>query len=232
MSDFMRAKWGLNANLFVSGPPDTNTLSRVFTGREVEIETALAALFEAPRRVLLNGLFGVGKTVLIRELCRRIVLEKKNTIMINEQLYESDGNLAQVILRGLVTSLRGQSETAALYYSGYLGQKVSRTKNFKKKEEIKTGVPNFVKVGVGNELSEEENRSFAEAPSDPIPVIMMLLREAEDAQPDGRVIIAIDDIDKRDPANVRNLLTGSRDLLHSPYCSFVLTSHPLGIFEY
>jgi hypothetical protein len=63
--------------------------------------------------------------------------QEKNTIMINEQLYESDRNLAQVILRGLVTSLRGQSETAALYFSGYLGQKVSRTKNFKKRQKLK-----------------------------------------------------------------------------------------------
>lgn len=231
MLNFMRSEWGLQANLFVSGPPDPATLSRVFTGRTKEIQIASASLLEAPRRVLLNGMFGVGKTVLIRELCRRIQSEMKDVIIVEEQLYSADHDLGQVMLRGLVTALKSRSETAAMYHGSYMGQTIKTSKKSKGTRSAKTGIPKFIEIGAGDEQASEESKSFSQGPDDPIPVIRALLREVEARQPHGRIIITIDDIDKRDPENVRNLLTGSRDLLHTPYCSFILTSHPLGILR-
>lgn len=151
--------------------------------------------------------------------------------MIEEQLYTADRDLGQVMLRGLATALTPRSQTAYIYYHRYLGQNISISNTSKGTESVKTGMPQFIEIAAGDEQARQESKSFSQEPEDPIPVIRAILTEVEASQPKGRIIIAIDDIDKRDPENVRILLTGSRDLLHSPYCSFILTSHPLGILK-
>ena len=48
--------------------------------------------------------------------------------------------------------------------------------------------------------------------------------------PERRLIVAIDDLDKRDPATVLAALIEARSTLHTD-CAFVLTGHPLGILR-
>lgn len=48
--------------------------------------------------------------------------------------------------------------------------------------------------------------------------------------PGRRILIAVDDLDKRDPATVREVLLEARTVLHTD-CAFVLTGHPLGILR-
>ncbi|RLC66095.1 MAG: hypothetical protein DRI48_05475 [Chloroflexi bacterium] len=58
-------RWGLSDVPFRATPPEDPTeLSRIFHGREKELEVALPALYEG-RNVLVRGIWGVGKTTFI-----------------------------------------------------------------------------------------------------------------------------------------------------------------------
>ena len=55
-------RWGLTDVPFRAAPPeDTAELSRIFYGRQRELDLALPTLYEG-RNVLVRGLWGVGKT--------------------------------------------------------------------------------------------------------------------------------------------------------------------------
>ena len=69
-------RWGLSDIPFSPTPPeDLKELSRLFYGRQAELELALPALYEG-RNVLVRGLWGVGKTVFIRYLLHRLKMKR------------------------------------------------------------------------------------------------------------------------------------------------------------
>jgi len=56
--------WGLSDVPFRATPPENPAeLSRIFHGREKELDVALPTLYEG-RNVLVRGIWGVGKTTL------------------------------------------------------------------------------------------------------------------------------------------------------------------------
>jgi hypothetical protein len=63
LEEFRRKQWGMERMLFGVSPPERRYLDKVFTGRSEELETTRISLYDAPRRVLISGLFGIGKTV-------------------------------------------------------------------------------------------------------------------------------------------------------------------------
>ena len=68
-------QWGLTDVPFRATPPeDPAELSRVFYGRQHELDLALPALYEG-RNVLVRGLWGVGKTTFILRLLHRLQQE-------------------------------------------------------------------------------------------------------------------------------------------------------------
>ena len=68
-------RWGLTDIPFRATPPEDPTeLSRVFYGRQKELDLALPALYEG-RNVLVRGLWGVGKTTFILYLLHRLQQE-------------------------------------------------------------------------------------------------------------------------------------------------------------
>lgn len=61
--------------------------------------------------------------------------------------------------------------------------------------------------------------------------IRCLVERAVDHKPARRLVIAVDDLDKHDPAAIRQALVEARPTLHLEECSFVLTGHPLGVLR-
>ena len=70
LSEFHREVWGLDRIVFRNQPLDRRDLPRVFAARDKELDRASVTVFDAPRNLLINGLFGVGKTVFIEALFR------------------------------------------------------------------------------------------------------------------------------------------------------------------
>lgn len=68
-------RWELTGVPFRATPPEAPTeLSRVFYGRQRELDLALPTLYEG-RNVLVRGLWGVGKTAFILYLLHRLQQE-------------------------------------------------------------------------------------------------------------------------------------------------------------
>ena len=231
MSEFTRDNWGIDQILFNLGPPEETVLARVFTGREQEMDAIRSAVLDAPRRILIKGLFGAGKTVLIKEIRRRLHQEEPPALVVGEMLYDSDRSLALVVMRGLVSALAGESGYAANLDNELLGVSEERRQKSNMKSEVKGGVPKFVELRTTGEEETERKFVFKNLPPDPIPIVRRLIEDAVKAAPKRRIILVIDDLDKRDPKNVLDLLTGCRPLIHEPACSFVFTGHPLGIMR-
>jgi len=232
MQNFMKKNWDLETIQFVSSPPQKSIIEKVFTGREKEIDTMISSIIDSPHRVIINGLFGVGKTVFIKESQRRLQLRKKNKIIfIEESLSDIDSELSSVILRGLVKALKDEDQFANDIYNQLCGKLYSRKEKRKYNNELKVG---FFRI-LGGKTSQ--NRAYEIETSlnstiDPSIVIKELIEKAVNFTKDRRIIIAIDDIDKNhDPKTIKDLFIRSRDLLHIPECSFIFTGHPIGVMK-
>ena len=75
-NDFNR--WGLKSNPFncTTSPQDDEVIKRIFVGREKEIKQ-IERFTDSPKGVFLVGMFGIGKTILLRECLRRANLRGK-----------------------------------------------------------------------------------------------------------------------------------------------------------
>lgn len=68
-------RWGLTEIPFLTTPPeDPVLLSRLFHGRQHELDLALPALYEG-RNILVRGLWGVGKTTFMLHLLHQLQRE-------------------------------------------------------------------------------------------------------------------------------------------------------------
>ena len=230
MNMFMKTEWKLTRNCFMSSPPQRDWLDRVFTGREEELSRAIRVVGDAPRRLLINGLFGVGKTILIKEISRQLEDSQFDFLVVNEWLYSQDCDIGLVILRGLSEALKDESPYAREVYECYIGQQVSRKEDEQMLGELSSGIPKFLSQKTSRS-SNLQKQTILNGIPDPIPAVRKLLRDAKERVPNRHIVITVDDLDKRDPETVRKLLTSSRDLLHNPACSYVLTGHPLGVMR-
>lgn len=231
MNDFMKARWRLERLLFVSSPPDENTLGKVFTGRAAELGTIESTVVDAPRRLLVTGLFGAGKTVALRELGRRLSGNRDRVLVVEDMLYSSDRSLADVLIRGLAQALAFESNYASILSAELLGVSDERSTSSQVTDSVEGAIPDFLKSAT--EVQEALSRTlvFKKLPDDPIPVVRRLIDESVARQPARRLVLVIDDLDKRDPSTVRQLLVGCKGLIHDPRCSFVFTGHPIGIMR-
>lgn len=94
--------WGLSDNPFTTLPPyDKEEISKVFTGRENEIEI-LTNLVKRPRGIFVSGMFGIGKSILALETLSVLENSGYKTVDIK---YEPKKDLFSKVLRKLVKSL-------------------------------------------------------------------------------------------------------------------------------
>ncbi len=203
-------QWGLNNIPFRATPPeDMNELARIFYGREKELNVALPTLYEG-RNVLVRGIWGVGKTAFIRYLLYRL---KKESASLGQQLLilyisrfpdEDSEALFRALLFALAKSLAENIRKARQVWETLRGLQI----NHRHRAQVEGKVNlHLITLGGSWGREREERRQFQNA----YPVLLELLDDAQKQY--ERVIIAIDDLDKKTPRAVQEILDDATDLL-------------------
>ncbi len=215
--DKIYEKWNLKEIPFVENiaEKDIEWLSKIFTGRDKELSEAFN-LFRArqARRVLITGGYGIGKTAFILEVLRVIRKMDKKSVTAYIRL-SANTDLATAAFIALARELPNIDwAQRQLNEMGLRPDKALR-------DRVSTAGANVIVKG---EVTEHT------VPPKPITNITFafedLLEEAY--QKYEKVIIAIDDLDKQDPAKVRELLLNAQGLLKGG-AYFMLTAHPYGL---
>jgi len=202
--------WGLTDVPFRATPPeDLVELSRIFYGRQSELDLALPALYEG-RNVLVRGLWGVGKTTFILHLLHRL---QQETAALGEQMLilyigrfpgETSEALCQALLLPLSETLADAEPEARRVRDVLSGLQVTHSRQLQVEGKVDL---QLVSLGGSWERGKEEDWQIQNVYT----VLLHLLNVAQERY--GRVIIAVDDLDKKVPRAVQDLLDDATDLL-------------------
>lgn len=215
-------QWGLTDIPFQATPPeDPALLSRLFHGRQRELDLALPTLYEG-RNVLVRGLWGVGKTTFILHVLHHLQREtaKLGEPMLILYIGRFLGNTSEDMYRALLLPL---SETLAEVDSEARRVRdvlrgLQITHSHQSQIEGKVDLK-FFSFGGSRGREQEQEWEIQN-------VYNVLLRLLDTAQKRyGKVILAIDDLDKKTPRAVQDLLDDATDLLRRGQSkrSFLLT---------
>lgn len=212
------ARWGLEEIPFTESASSLGItqLSQVFTGRTKELREVLT-LFQGRdrKRILVYGWVGIGKTAFIREVLGVLQRKAKDTLVSYISL-PPDTDLATASLIALARKM--DDDEWAQHQLNLMGLRPQ------KRPVKKTGKS---KVGVSSMgIEAEETTEPVSVPRFPALSFESLLERA--LKKYSRVVIAIDDLDKQDPARVRELLRNDQGLLKSG-AWFMLTGSPSGL---
>ncbi|MBL7063199.1 MAG: ATP-binding protein [Anaerolineae bacterium] len=188
-------RWGLSDVPFRATPPeDPVQLSRIFYGRQRELDLALPALYEG-RNVLVRGLWGVGKTTFILRLLHR--LQQETAALGERMLILYVGRFPGETSEALYGALLPLSETlvdaepeARRVRDVLSGLRVTHSRQLQVEGKVDL---QLVSIGGSWERGREEGWQLQN-------VYTVLLRLLDVAQEQyGRVIVAVDDLDKKEP---------------------------------
>jgi hypothetical protein len=203
-------QWGLTDVPFRATPPeDPEELSRVFYGRRHELALALPALYEG-RNVLVRGLWGVGKTAFILRLLYRL---QQETATLGERMLilyvgrfpgETSEALYRALLLSLSQTLADTEPEARRVWDVLSGLQVTHSRQLQVEGKVDL---QLVSLGGSWERGKEESWQLQNVYT----VLLRLLDAAQERY--GRVIVAIDDLDKKDPRAVQDLVDDATDLL-------------------
>ncbi len=216
--DDMYKKWRLKEKPFFES---TSTLqpeliNEVFTGRITELKKVLPLFKGRNRRnLLVYGWIGIGKTAFILEILN-IIKRKEPKILTAYITLPANMDLATASLIALAREM--PDDDWALHQLHEMGLRPEK-EAVKKKDSGKIG-PDCL-----NKSMEYESIPAVE-PRYPDLSFESLLKRALDKY--DKVVIAIDDLDKKDPAEIRQLLLNAQGLLKSG-AWFILTGHPYGL---
>jgi len=203
-------RWGLSDIPFRAAPPeDVNKLARIFHGREEELAIALPTLYEG-RNVLVRGIWGVGKTAFIRYLLYRL---QKESASLGERMLilyigrfpgEDSEALYRALLLPLAEILADEVPKARQAWETLSGLRITRSHQTQIEGKV-----NLHLVSLGGSWGREREEGWQL--QNVYPVLLGLLDEARKRY--KRVIIAVDDLDKKTPRAVLEILDDATDLL-------------------
>lgn len=202
--------WGLSDIPFRATPPeDPAELSRIFYGRQRELDLALPTLYEG-RNILVRGLWGVGKTAFILYLLHRLQQEtatqgeKMLILYIGRFPGEGSEALYKALLLPLSETLADTEPEARRVQDVLSGLQVTHSRQLQVEGKVDL---QLVSLGGSWEGGKEEEWQIQN-------VYTVLLRLFDIAQEQyGRVIVAVDDLDKKSPRAVQDTLDDAADLL-------------------
>lgn len=203
-------QWGLHEIPFQATPPeDPKTLRRIFHGRQVELEKGLPALYEG-RNVLVRGLWGVGKTTFILYLLDRLQQEMAQLnetaliLYIGRFVGETVEDFFLAILGPLAEKLAETEAEARPIRDALSGLQVSRTQQGQVEGKIDL---QFFSVGGAWQKGQEQQWQLQNVYA----TLVKLLDLAQNRY--NKVIIALDDLDKKEPRQAQEMLDSATDLL-------------------
>ena len=188
---------------------------RVFTGREKELRQVFT-LFQSRerRRILIYGQIGIGKSAFLLEVLS--VLRRKRPKMLSTYIsLPADLDLATTALIAVAREMSDDDwAQRQLYQMGIPTDKIIKERN----SEVGGNMGVFGKTG-------EKDLPITKLQY-PTVSLDILLERAEKKYPEG-VLIAIDDLDKRNPREVRELMHDAQGMLKGR-AWFMLTGHSQG----
>jgi hypothetical protein len=209
---------GLRKIPFTHSPIDlrTETFRNVFTGREDELRRVFN-LFQSRerRRILVYGRIGIGKSAFLREVLS--VLRRKRPQMLTAYIsLPANLDLATTALIAVAREMDDDEwAQRQLYQMGIPTAKTLKERS----SEISAS------MGLGAKTGEKDLPITK--PLYPTVSLDTLLERAQAKYPQG-VVIAIDDLDKRNPSVVRQMMHDAQGMLKGR-AWFMLTGHPMGI---
>lgn len=212
------AQWGLQEIPFSenAGTLEAKRLHQVFTGRTNELRQVFNLIRgQEPKRILVYGWIGIGKTAFLREVLGVLQRRAKKVLTAYVSL-PPNMDLATASLVALAREM--EDDEWAQHQLNQMGL-LPRKRAVKKTGIVRGGVP-----GTGAEKHEETIP--VSQPQYPALSFEDLLERAYTQY--DRVVIAIDDLDKHDPARLRQLLRDAQGLLKGK-AWFMLTGHPSGL---
>ena len=215
-------KWGLQENPFRPTPPDDpDKLAQIFYGRDQVLDLAIPTLYEG-RNILVRGAWGIGKTALIFNLLYQLQqevaeLEEKMLVLYLSSIPgENPREFYRALLLAIADSLADIDEESRDIANTLLGYSIQRTK---------TTTDGQVKLGIVSFGIRQESPSNQVTPTDniePYALLIQLLSKAEEEY--SKIVIAIDDLDKKDPIVVQTILESSLDLFRmGNHRGFIMT---------
>jgi hypothetical protein len=216
--DAIYSSWGL-AEIPFSESASTlrqSQLGEVFTGRDQELRKVFNLLRGRERkRLLVYGWVGIGKTAFILEVLS-VLRRKAQDALVSYISLPPESDLATAALIALAREM--EDDEWAQHQLSRMGLR-PRKRPVEKKSTIKAGISS---TGVE---TQEETVPISPAQYPTLSFEDLLERAF---RKHSRVVIAIDDLDKQDPARVRELLRNAQGMLKGG-AWFILTGHPSGL---
>lgn len=216
--DVVYSRWGLRGDPFSESASQLQLkqLDEVFTGREMELRRTLGVFTSIGRkRILVYGWFGIGKSAFLLEVLSVLERRRDRTLATYVSL-PAGADLATAAFIALAR--RMEDDVWAQEQLNALGLAPRRAPR-KRKDKLKAGI-----TGFGGESEEETIPAGRLA----YPAFAFEDLVARALKKHKRVVVAIDDLDKQDPARVRELLREAQGVLKGD-AWFMLTGHPAGL---
>jgi len=202
--------WGLRNIPFRTAPPeDVETLARIFYGRKQELELALPTLYEG-RNILVRGIWGVGKTAFIRYLLYRLQNESATLELPLLILYlgrfpgEGPEAFYRALLLTLAEEMAAHLPRAQRVKESLRGLQITRSRQARVEGKVDLRL-----ISLGGSWGEEHKEGWHF--QNVYPVMLDLLQAAQTRY--ERVLIAVDDLDKKTPRAFQDILDDATDLL-------------------
>lgn len=225
-----KKRWGWKATPpFRVEPPidDAGQLARLFTGRQTELSRVILPLYNG-RNVLVRGMLGVGKSAFILRVLHELDAQAKaaREKILPIYIYHFYGGTTDAFYRLILYALSGvladEDDEARGIQDALRGLKVTAGRSKGVSGKVGVHIFQVAEAEVGGEIGRETSREFTL--ENPHYFVDEFLKRA--TKRFGRLVIAVDDLDKARPENVRlvqTMLQGALPLLRSDKCAFILT---------
>ncbi len=229
-------KWRWTGGLpFDPRPPldHPDALSQYFVGRASELESAFRTVFYG-RNLMVRGSWGIGKTAFILTLLQRLVSEADAVgesllpVYLGAELPRVDlDQFYRGILYALAKALAREDAEARRVLEALVGLRTSRERVGSAKTKVKTGPAISLFVDLEGEVGGGGKRTRHLQIDHPKHFIDQLLTRAHKRYKYKKVVLAVDDLDKTEPREIRTVLDQAKALLRDVSCQFILTGRAL-----
>jgi hypothetical protein len=215
-SEDIYEQWNLSEIPFAESAEKLQRLSQVFTGRRQELGQVINLLRSRDAKsILVYGWIGIGKSAFVREVLEGLQRNMGKEVLTASIKLEPGTDLATAALIALARKM--PNDDWAQFQLNRMGLRPDKA--LRDRKTTAGGKMIF-------EGTVEESSVAPEAPMFPNLSFEDLLERAMKTH--QRVVIAIDDLDKQDPARAKQLLLDAQGLLKGR-AWFMLTGHPSGI---